>query len=89
MSFFHEYSNDFGKKTLRSFSMPVDLSRFDDYGWIIDENDVWYISEYLAEIKHYPILDRKQIACLRKADEIEMKAGKLVEWDNSSAKKNL
>ena len=29
MSYFHEYANDDGKRTLRSFSLPVNLSRFD------------------------------------------------------------
>lgn len=89
MSFFHEYMNDDGRKTLRSFSMPVDLSRFDDKNWVIDKEDVWYIPEHLGKVEHFPILDRKQIARLKKADEIEMKAGSLVEWENPFAKKNL
>ena len=82
MSFFHEYFNDNGIKTLRSFSIPVNLSRFDKFGWASAEKDIWYIPEYLTEIKHFPILERKQIMNLRKADEIEIKAGKLVEWKN-------
>jgi len=80
MSFFHEYFNDDGKKTLRSFSMPVDLSRFDKFGWTISEEDVWYIPDYLVKVKHFPILDREQIQRLKNADGIEIKAGKIVEW---------
>jgi hypothetical protein len=83
MSFFHEYFNDQGKKTLRSFSMPVNLSIFDKYNWMTAEEDIWYIPNYLVKTKHLPILDRKQIAGLRKADEIEIKAGKIVEWKKS------
>ena len=79
MSYFHEYFNDNGKKTLRSFSMLVDLSRFDKFGWIISEEDIWYIPDYLAKIKHFPILDRGQIQRLKNADDIEIKAGKIVE----------
>ena len=89
MSFFHEYMNDDGRKTLRSFSMPVDLTRFDDKNWVIDEEDIWYIPQHLADVEHFQILDRKQIAGLKKADEIEIKAGSLVEWENRFAKKNL
>ena len=89
MSYFNEYVNDDGKKTLRSFSNPVNLSRFDNFGWMTSDNEVWYIPEYLAEVKHFPILTRKQIAGLRKADEIEMKAGKLVEWKSEKMKRNL
>ncbi|MBI4147456.1 hypothetical protein HY494_02275 [Candidatus Woesearchaeota archaeon] len=82
MSFFHEYfTNGDGKKTLRSYSMPVDLSRFDSKGWMTAEEDVWYVPEYLFEVQHKPILSRSQIAFLRKADAIEIKAGKIVEWE--------
>jgi hypothetical protein len=80
MSYFHEYFKDNGKKTLRSFSMPVDLSIFDHKGWTTDENDVWYIPNYLAKVNHQPILSRRQIALLRKADETEIEAGKILEW---------
>ena len=81
MSYFHEYfTNNDGKKTLRSYSLPVDLSRFDKQGWMTSEEDVWYVPEYLFEVQHKPILSRSQIAFLRKADKIEVKAGKLVEW---------
>jgi len=59
--------------------MLVDLSRFDKFGWIISEEDIWYIPDYLAKIKHFPILDRGQIQRLKNADDIEIKAGKIVE----------
>lgn len=79
MSFFHEYI-DKGTKNLRTFSMPVDLSRFDKFGWMTSEEDIWYIPEYLVEIPHIKVMDRKQIANLRRADKIERKAGDLIDW---------
>ena len=81
MSFFHEYFlNSNGKKTLRAYSRPVDLSRFDKKGWMTSDEDVWYIPEYLTEIKHIKILDGKNIRKLRRADSIEIEAGKLTEY---------
>lgn len=80
MSFFHEYIMDDGKKTLRSYSMPVDLSRFDNFGWMTSEEDVWYIPEYLVDVKHINILSGKQIADLRKADDIEIETGKIIKF---------
>ena len=80
MSYFHEYLDDNGRKNLRSFSAPVNLKRFDKKGWMTSEEDIYYIPEYLAEIKHFPILDKKQIRSLRKADRIEIEAGKITEW---------
>ena len=80
MSFFHEYFDDDGKKNLRSYSLPVDLSRFDHLNWMASEEDVWFIPEHLAKIRHFPILTRSQIAGLRKADKVELDAGDVVEW---------
>ncbi len=81
MSYFHEYYiGKTGKKTLRSYSQPVNLQRFDKRGWMTAEEDVWYIPEYLVEVPHTMILDRSQIARLRRADAVELRAGKVVEW---------
>ncbi len=80
MSYFHEYFLDDGSKTLRSYSYPVDLSRFDKRGWMTDEQDVEYVPEYVDDVRHYPILTKAQIAGLRKADSIERKMGKIREW---------
>ncbi len=78
MSFFHEYFLDSnGKKTLRRFSMPVNLERFDKYAWEVSEEDVWFIPDYLTQVKHYDILTRSQIASLRKADDVEIQAGNI------------
>lgn len=80
ISYFHEYFDDKGRKNLRSFTNPVDLSRFDKYNWMNSNEEVWYIPEYLAEVKHFSLVSRKQIALLKKPDKIEMKATDLVEW---------
>lgn len=81
LSYFHEYflqSN--GKKTLRSFSRPVDLSRFDKRGWMTSEQEVWYVPEYLCDVAHVPMVSRAQIASLRPADPIELRAGEIVDF---------
>lgn len=84
MSYFHEYflqSNR--KKTLRSFSKPVNLARFDKREWETSEEPIWYIPEYLTTIPHTPILNRSQIAKLRIADPIEAKMTETVEWEQT------
>ena len=86
MSFFHEYFDNKGKKTLRSYSLPVDLSRFDKKVWMTAEEDVWEIPDYLVKVKHYNILNKKQIRNLRKADKIEIQIGKVTEWKKNAQK---
>jgi hypothetical protein len=89
MSYFHEYFNDIGKKTLRSYSDEIDISRFDDKNWMTTEKEVWDIPDYLSRVKHHSILTRKQIANLRKAEEIELKAAKLLDYQSSNMKENF
>lgn len=55
LSYFEHYYNLKGEKTLRGYSRPVSLSRFDGIGWMTAEQDLWVIPEYLAHIKHTPI----------------------------------
>jgi hypothetical protein len=88
MSYFHEYFDDQGRKSLRSFSSAVNLKHFDKFGWMTTKEDVDYIVEYLADIRHFPILNRKQIRNLRRAEPIEIAAGKIIEWESKNKNKN-
>jgi hypothetical protein len=56
MSFFEHYYNLQGEKTLRAFSRPVNLKRFDRIEWMAAEEDLWDIPEYLTTISHTHIL---------------------------------
>ncbi|HRY63419.1 MAG TPA: hypothetical protein P5267_02345 [Patescibacteria group bacterium] len=89
MSYFHEYFDNRGRKNLRSFSRLLNLARFDRRGWMATREEVGYIPDYLDGIKHFPILNKKQIRGLRLANQIEIAAGKLVEWKKGEKKKEL
>ncbi len=93
LSYFHEYFDDNGKKTLREYSELFDLSWFDrnkitspnpsfkkEGNWRTSEKNLFEIPEKLDQIKHYKILSPAQIRNLRKADNIEIKAGELLEF---------
>src|SRR5213596_4338367 len=56
MSYFNIYFNLRGERTLRRYSRPVNLARFDHCHWMITEDDIWFIAEYLCEIPHRPLL---------------------------------
>ena len=55
VSYFEHYYNLDGEKTLRAYSRPVNLARFDAIDWMATEEPLWAIPEYLVEIKHTPI----------------------------------
>lgn len=81
MSYFHEYSPVGGdRKTLRTYSRPIDLSRFDRLGWMTREGSVWEVPEYLCGITHYPVVTGAQIAGLRPLDPIEVASSDIEEW---------
>lgn len=81
MSYFHEYFlNSTGEKTLRAYSIPLNLDIYKNKKWWESLTDLWYIDQKLDKIKHYDIIPKQMIKSLRKADEIEMKAGKFVEF---------
>ena len=80
MSYFHEYFLDSGRKTLRSYSDPFDLSLIKDRSWITSENNLWQMPRALDKSPHHPLLTAEQIKNLRRADMIERNAGKIVEW---------
>jgi len=82
VSFFHEYFLHSGRKTLRSYSRPLDLSCFDSRGWMTTADDVWYVPQTLDRIKHFPLLTKGMIKTLRLADPVEIAMGKIVEWHN-------
>ena len=72
ISYFEHYYNLDGEKTLRAYSRPVNLARFDTMGWMTAEDDLWSIPEYLVEVKHTPIA---QITRRVYVDERLYKAG--------------
>ncbi|OHB18254.1 MAG: hypothetical protein A2749_00285 [Parcubacteria group bacterium RIFCSPHIGHO2_01_FULL_45_26] len=80
MSYFHEYFLDNGKKTLRAYSNPFDLSLLPDTSWVTSTQDLWWLSEALDKSIHHKILTPFMIRRLRLADKIERQAGKLHEW---------
>lgn len=81
MSYFHEYFlNTTGEKTLRSYSLPLNLNKFNKKNWQTSDDNLWYIANALNKVEHFPILNSTQIKKLRKADAIERKAGTIIEW---------
>jgi hypothetical protein len=56
MSYFEHYFNLSREKTLRQYSRPVKLARFDRINWMTSEEDPWPISDCLMAIPDVPLL---------------------------------
>ncbi|OGI97009.1 hypothetical protein A3A11_01745 [Candidatus Nomurabacteria bacterium RIFCSPLOWO2_01_FULL_43_15] len=81
MSYFHEYFLNNGQKTLRQYSALLNLNMVKK-NWATSKEDLWSIDKALDKVKHYDMVPKSHIKNLRRADEIEIKAGKIVEWRN-------
>ena len=81
MSYFNEYFLNNGKKTLREFSKPLDLSKFGEK-WLTEKKNLWNIDKALDKVPHIKILNKESDKKLRLADPIEIKTGKITEWKN-------
>src|ERR1700737_3649369 len=56
MSYFEQYFNLKGERTLRGYGRPVNLARFDVLHWMTSPEDLWPIAEHLERIPHIPLL---------------------------------
>jgi hypothetical protein len=75
LSYFEHYYNPKGEKTLRGYSRPVRMSRFDRRGWMTAEDDVWFVSDYLFSLPHRPLLTPAQVRALTRMDRRLYEAG--------------
>lgn len=85
LSYFHEYFLNnapyAGQKTLRTYSAkPFDLSRpaIAKLNWLTSQDGLMELIERMASAPHSEILTKQQIKNLRKADLIEIQAGRLI-----------
>lgn len=75
MSYFEQYYNVAGQKTLRSYTKPLNLSVFDRLDWMTDDKAMEVIGKRLDLLKRYPLLNKKMEKNLQKVDQRSYKAG--------------
>jgi len=80
MSYFHEYVNKRGHKTLREYSRPYDLRSLDPALWASGERDVWELVERLDAHPHTAILKRRQIKTLSRQDAFLRRATSVLQY---------
>ena len=77
MSYFEEFYNVEGKKTLRSYTVPLNLRPFDKFDWMTSDGPLERIGKRLDEIRQVHLLTRPMIAGLSMVDERSYQAGLL------------
>lgn len=77
LSYFEDYFNLAGGKTLRRYSGPVNLMMFDHVHWMTTEKSVLFIAEHLVKVRHMSLLTRGMIRNLGRVTRIQKEAGEL------------
>jgi hypothetical protein len=77
MSYFDDYINLRGDRTLRAYSQPVNLARFDTRhaGWMTSEGSLWWVAEHLVGVRHTRLLTPAMTRALRRTDRRSLDAG--------------
>ena len=75
MSYFDFYFNINGEKSLRSYSLPLDLTIYNNLQWATTDADLEYIGDKLEKLHHFDVVSTKMIRKLKLASETMLKAG--------------
>jgi hypothetical protein len=63
--------------SLRSYSLPFDLTKFESRNWATTDEDLEYIGTKIESLYHFPVVTKKMISKLHNASESLLKAGLL------------
>jgi hypothetical protein len=74
MSYFDGYFNSKGYKSLRSYSAPVNLRRFDSLSWRTTGNWLDEIQTHLNHVRHYPVISKSMERSLDRAEPLVLRA---------------
>jgi hypothetical protein len=75
LSYFDVYFNLRRERSLRRFSRPVNLARFDPLEWMTTDKPLWFVAEYLCDIRHFPLLTPAMARRLHRLDDRSFRAG--------------
>ena len=82
LSYFHEYFDKRGKKTLREYSAPFSLVKYLPQRWLTAEDELFWLVDALDNSRHFPIAPKKNLKQLRSASKLEQIATAQTEWES-------
>ena len=75
LSYFEQYYNVYREKTLRGYTVPLNLNSFDSMNWMIQDEPLDAIAQRLDEIRHILFLTPEMAAGLSPVDDRLYQAG--------------
>ncbi len=80
LSYFHEYFKADGVKTLRAYSRPFSLLRYEGEEWISGQKDLFEIAEDIDNFPHYELLNARAKKSVRRAEPFVRETLERTEW---------
>jgi len=77
MSYFDLYFNTILEKTLREYSLPLNLDRYASEHWMTTDRDLEFIGDDLAKVRHLPLISKGMAGRLQKVGPYLLEAGLL------------
>ena len=77
LSYFEGYFNRYGKRTMRGFTVPVDLEKFESRGWRFSDRPLLYIDRAIDTAERAWVLPRGKTRQLTAVSDQLRKAGLL------------
>ena len=77
LSYFEGFFNQYGKRTMRSFTVPVELEPFEKRGWRFSERELLYIDRAIDRTPKAWTLPRGRAGALSKVSKLLLDAGLL------------
>ncbi len=77
MSYFEQYFNVYGERTLRSYTVPLRLRTFDHANWMWDDAGADAVYERLQRQRKIPLITETMAASLSLVDPLSFQAGML------------
>lgn len=77
LSYFEGYFNQYGKRTMRSFTVPVELEQFEPRGWRFSEKELLYIDRAIDKVPKAWTLPRQKAGGLSRVSTLLRSAGLL------------
>jgi len=75
MSYFEQYYNVEREKTLRRYTVPLNLERFDKFNWMTMPDHLEKIADKLDQIRRFDLLSGKMVKRLSLLDQRSYQAG--------------
>ncbi len=83
MSYFHEFFEWNGNKSLRSYSKPFDLSRYAPERWVIAEEELHWLTWALDHSPHVAVIPHRMRRQIRPVARLELRTMRITEWSRS------